>query len=122
MELRTYEEAPINMTGSGNQVKWLVDRDEGSNVFEIREISIPPHGKSSYGTHAHEHGVFVLSGKGRLVGRTSSIQLLPKSSVYVSPNEEHQWVNDSASEPLVFICVIPTGSEDDVKKLLNIRK
>ncbi|WP_320121792.1 cupin domain-containing protein [uncultured Sphaerochaeta sp.] len=112
---RTAAEAVLSTTGSGNKVRWLVSKEDGSTNYEMREIRIPPGGKSSNGSHEHEHVVYVLQGKGRVVGPKEEKILLSGTSVFVPGGDEHQWVNDSREEDLVFLCVIPSGSEDFLK-------
>lgn len=115
MKYRTYDESQLSLTGSKNLVRWLIEAKDGSPTFEIREITIPPSGCSSDGTHPYEHGVYVLSGRGRVMIEAESYELKKGVSVYVAPDEQHQWINDSFEDPLTFICVIPTGSEDFLK-------
>ncbi len=113
--VRTEEQAKLSITGSGNKVRWMVAHEDGSNNFEMRRISLPPGGKSSKGSHLHEHVVYVLEGVGRVVGNEGEQQLLPHKAVFVPGGEDHQWINDSKTESLVFLCVIPSGSEDFLK-------
>lgn len=112
---RTAAEAVLSITGSKNKVRWLVGKEDGSEHFEMREIRIPAKGKSSKGSHEHEHVVYVLQGTGRVVGLDGEHTLIPGKSVFVPGFEEHQWVNDSEQDELVFLCVIPSGSEDFLK-------
>ena len=115
MVVRTFEEAKLSVTGSGNKIHWLVAQEDGSSTFEVRMVSIPAGGKSSKGQHEHEHGVHVLSGHGRVIGEDREYVLKAGVSVYVKGNEEHQWINDSSSESLEFICLIQSGAEDSIK-------
>jgi len=115
MKYKRYDESIVSLTGSRNKVKWLIEAADGSANFEMREITIPPSGHSSEGSHPYEHGVFVLSGNGSVKIGFELYKLIKGVSVYVAPNEQHQWINDSQDEPLRFICVIPTGSEDFLK-------
>ncbi|NBK22318.1 MAG: cupin domain-containing protein [Spirochaetia bacterium] len=113
--VRTEEQANLSITGSGNKVRWMVGHEDGSANFEMRKIALPPGGKSSKGSHLHEHVVYILAGIGRVVGDDGERQLTPHVSVFVPGGEEHQWINDSKTEELVFLCVIPSGSEDFLK-------
>lgn len=115
MIVRKIEDARLSITGSSNRVHWLVSKEDGSASFEVRKVSIPPDGKSSKGHHKHEHGVFVLSGHGRIVGKDEEHPLEAGISVYVKSDEEHQWINDSSEESLEFVCVIQSGAEDIIK-------
>jgi len=38
---RTAAEAVLSTTGSGNKVRWLVSKEDGSTNYEMREIRIP---------------------------------------------------------------------------------
>jgi quercetin dioxygenase-like cupin family protein len=102
-------------TRSGNKIYWLITSEMGAPGFELRYIEIPPGGRSSYGSHPHEHEVFVLSGQGRITGGFADTPLSPGMAVFVPGGEEHQWVNESSSEPFGFICVVPRGAEAESK-------
>ena len=104
---------------SGNKLYWLITSEKGAPHFEMRYIEIPPGGKSSYGHHEHEHEVFIIKGRGEIRGRDNGKDkaepLSPGIAVFVKGNEEHQWVNASKDEPFGFICVVPKGSESELK-------
>jgi quercetin dioxygenase-like cupin family protein len=102
-------------TRSGNRIYWLVTSEMGAPNFEVRYIEIPPGGKSSYGSHSHEHGVFIVRGRGKIRGKEEEHPLYPGLGVFVPGNEEHQWVNESTVEPFGFICVVPKGAEKEAK-------
>ena len=116
MVVKEIDEVAVDVTQSGNAVSWLVEKTDGSQCFEIRKICIPPGKCSSYGSHSHEHGVYVLSGSGYIVGKDTKKLLTPQMSVFVPGNEEHQWINASSNVAFEFICVIPSGAEDIIKQ------
>lgn len=102
-------------TRSGNKIYWMLTSEVGAPGFELRYIEIPPGGKSSYGRHPHEHEVFVVRGRGGIKGQYPEKPLQPGTAVFVPGDEEHQWVNSSATEPFGFICVVPKGAEAESK-------
>jgi quercetin dioxygenase-like cupin family protein len=102
-------------TKSGNKIYWLVTTDNGAKDFEMRYIEIPPGGQSSNGSHEHEHEVYIVKGKGWIKGDYPDKELLPGMGVFVPGNEQHQWVNQSKTEPFGFICVVPSGAEAESK-------
>ncbi|MEE9306877.1 MAG: cupin domain-containing protein [Spirochaetia bacterium] len=104
-------------TNSGNKIYWMLTQENGAPNFELRYIEIPSNGKSSYGKHPHEHEVFVVQGKGKIVGENIEEQLKPGMAVFVPGNEEHQWIN-TETEPFGFICVVPKGAEASVQATL----
>ncbi|HUI71317.1 MAG TPA: cupin domain-containing protein [Spirochaetia bacterium] len=106
-------------TKSGNKIYWMIRSESGAPNFELRYIEIPPLGKSSAGHHPHEHEVFVVAGKGRIVGTHAdghpyTLDLEPGMAVFVPGNEDHQWINSSTA-PFGFVCVVPKGAEAESK-------
>jgi quercetin dioxygenase-like cupin family protein len=97
----------------------MLTAEQGAPNFELRYIELPPGGKSSYGSHPHEHEVFVVQGEGRIKGREMGREyakpFAPGIAVFVPGNEEHQWVNTRSDEPFGFICVVPKGAEAESK-------
>ncbi len=106
-------------TGSGNKIYWMITTENGAPNFELRYIEIPSGGKSSAGSHPHEHEVFVVRGKGKVVGKDADglpyeKTLIPGIAVFIPGNEEHQWLNTSEDD-LGFVCVVPKGAEAENK-------
>ncbi len=114
MIIQKIEEKVLNKTGSGNSIYWLITSEIGAKNFELRYIEIPVGGKSSYGSHKHEHEVFTIKGKGLVKGKDFEQLLEPNVAVFVPSDEEHQWVN-IGNEPFGFICVVPKGAEAESK-------
>jgi len=100
---------------SGNKIYWLITTEIGAPNFEMRYIEIPPGGKTSDGSHPHEHEVFIIKGNGVIKGENMEEKLLPGRAIFVKGGERHQWINSSDKEPLALICVIPKGAEDQYK-------
>ncbi len=113
------DEKTMCRTPSGNKIYWLITQENGAPNFELRYLEIPAGGKSSAGSHAHEHEVFVIRGKGKVVGRDANglpyeKALVPGLAVFIPGNEKHQWLN-TAEETFGFICVVPKGAEAENK-------
>ena len=92
--------------------------DQGESTrFHLRYFEIAPGGFSSFESHAHEHAVVVLRGRGEVqLGET--VQGLGFGDlVYVAPHEPHQFRNPSAEEPFGFLCVV--DAERDRPTLLR---
>ena len=101
-------------SGSGNSIYWMITTENGAKNFELRYIEIPEGGKSSYGSHPHEHEVFIVKGSGRITGKDFDQELVPETAVFVPGDEEHQWINTGRG-PFGFICVVPKGAESESK-------
>ena len=90
----------------GVGVRWLIGPADGAPHFAVRYFEIGPGGHTSLDNHAHDHGVVVIRGRGQVLLCEEVRELSYGDTVYVSPNEVHQFrcVGD---EPLGFLCVIP---------------
>jgi quercetin dioxygenase-like cupin family protein len=114
MEIIEINDNVMNKTGSGNLIYWMITSEMGAKNFELRYIEIPVRGKSSYGSHGHEHEVFTIKGEGKIKGVDYEKPLKPNMAVFVPGDEEHQWIN-TGTEPFGFICVVPRGAEAESK-------
>jgi quercetin dioxygenase-like cupin family protein len=90
----------------GVAMRILISDKEGAPNFVMRVFEIAPGGHTPSHTHAWEHEVYVLGGKGAVRQRGKEHPIDRDSFAFVGPNEEHQFVN-LGDEPLRFICVIP---------------
>lgn len=115
MYVATLNEDIMCVTKSGNRIFWMLTSEAGAPNFELRYIEIPPGGRSSHGSHPHEHEVFVVKGKGTVNSPNGETPLTPGTAVFVPGNEVHQWVNASSEEPFGFVCVVPRGAEAESK-------
>jgi len=103
-------------TPSGNSIWWLIPKEIGAPNFELRYFEVKANGRTSPGKHSWEHEVFVVKGQGIIRGEEFEEELGSGHAVFISPNEEHQFINPN-KEPFGFICVIPKGYEQETKKL-----
>jgi quercetin dioxygenase-like cupin family protein len=112
MKIIHYKEAEIK-TYSGNAPKGVAGRvvigkADGAKDLCMRVFDLEA---GTYtGKHAHEweHEVFVHSGKGAILRDGKWAPFAGGSVIFIPGGEEHQLRNDG-SEPLTFVCVIPTG-------------
>lgn len=114
MKITELTEDIMCKTGSGNLIYWMITTEMGAKGFELRYIEIPIGGRSSYGSHPHEHEVFIIKGKGKIKGSDYEKELRPNMAVFVPGDEEHQWIN-TGNGSFGFICVIPEGAEAELK-------
>ena len=84
----------------------VICADKGAPNFCMRVFDVEPGASTPSHSHGWEHEVFVLSGRGVVVGEQGETQIAKDSVVFVPPDEHHCFTNNS-DEPLRFICVIP---------------
>lgn len=99
----------------GSIKRVLVGPAEGAGDFIIRHFTIPAGGHSALDQHAHQHGVVITHGQGRVLIGDEWTDLGVGDAVYIAPHEVHQF-EAAGNQPLSFICVIPTWAEPPAQK------
>ena len=84
----------------------VITAADGAPNFCMRVFEVEPGSSTPYHSHPWEHEVFVLSGRGVVVGEPGETQIAKDSVIFIPPDEHHCLVNNG-SEPLRFICIIP---------------
>jgi len=98
--------APQEAGAVGVKMRGLIGAAEGAPNFIMRHFTVEPGGETPYHTHSWEHEIYVLSGEGEVRQGGEFHRVAAGYTVYVSPNEEHQFVN-RGDTPLELICLIP---------------
>jgi len=80
---------------------------DGAPRFALRVFVVAPGESTPAHTHWWEHEVYVLSGHGEVMGDEGTVAITPDTAVYIAPEEGHCFIN-TGSEPLRFVCCIPT--------------
>ena len=89
------------------RIRQVITESEGAPHFVMRVFEILPGGFTPKHSHAWEHEVFILSGKGHVLSAEGLHPIQPGDVVFIPGNELHQFQN-SGDRPLEFICLIPT--------------
>jgi ribulose-bisphosphate carboxylase large chain len=84
----------------------LVGGQGETTAFHTRYFEIAPGGFSSLEKHSHEHVVVVLRGRGEVRLGDTVQPLHFGDTVYVAPEEVHQFRNPSPTEPFGFLCIV----------------
>ena len=84
----------------------VITADDGAPRFCMRVFELEPGSSTPSHSHWWEHEVFVLSGRGVVVGEQGETPIAKDSVVFVAPDEHHCFVN-KGNDTLRFICVIP---------------
>ena len=88
----------------------LISPADGETRFAMRLFTIEADGHTPYHTHPWEHQVFFVAGQGEVRFNGGSKAVEPGDYAFVSPMDEHQFVN-TGQNPLQFICVVPPEGE-----------
>ncbi len=95
-----------------NQVSetWMIGKKEGARNFAFRYYQIEAGGHSRKEQHAHDHGIMILQGSGKVLLGDEKFSISRGDVIYIPPDEIHQITNPT-DEPLGFLCVIPASRE-----------
>jgi len=108
-------DAEESRTPHGKLVKWLLSKEIGAPNFEMRYFELDRRSKGKEEAHPFEHEIYVLKGEGVIMSGGVPHRIKPGDAILILPNEPHQFLN-LREEPLAFICVIPKGCEDHIKR------
>ena len=86
------------------KIKWL--NTENSNNFAVRHCEIRSGGYSPHHSHAWEHEIFVLEGKGLVLCDNETKSIKTGDSISIHTDESHQIKNPN-KKPLRMLCIIP---------------
>jgi quercetin dioxygenase-like cupin family protein len=90
----------------GADGKILIGKADGARQFAIRYFTVAPGGWTAREHHPHDHGIFILHGKARILLGSEEVEVGPRDFVFISPGEPHQ-LRPLGNEPLGFLCVVP---------------
>lgn len=108
------KEVSIDVPGvKGITIRWLLPHEVGTPNFEMRYFEIKKGGFCKQEVHLWEHEVFVVKGKGIVMGKDEEKVIEAGDAIFVEPNEFHQFRN-TGEEDFGFICIIPNGAEDEI--------
>jgi quercetin dioxygenase-like cupin family protein len=98
---------PVSMEGAVSVTMSIpIGQDEGSQNMIMRLFCLAPGGHTPYHSHDFEHLVRVVSGRGTVIDEDGlAHELSLGQSVFVRPNEKHQFANPYP-EPFEFTCTI----------------
>ena len=108
MRVRNYRKvrpAPV-IEEPGVSVRWLVNEMSEVLNFALRLYEMEPGSATASCIRYWEHQLFVLSGKGVVVGQNGEVPLGEGDVVYIPPAEHHQFAN-RGDEVLRFLMVLP---------------
>ena len=101
-----YREVGASEEAPGVEMRVVVGPEQGAPNFVMRVFEVQPGSSTPFHTHPWEHEVFILSGRGKVVGADGEHELVPGTTVLVEPNEVHHFANDG-QEPLNLLCFVP---------------
>ena len=99
----------------GGSVRVVIGPEDGAHDFTMRYFEIEPGGQSSFDRHEHDHGVYILKGRAKVLIGWDVHDVGSGDVVYIAPNEQHQF-ESIGEEPLGFLCVVPPKDDPGEQK------
>ena len=93
----------------GAEMRLLISEADGAENFAMRMFELQPGGHTPLHTHAHEHELFVLEGKGVFVCDGKEHEFGAEYVMFAPPNKEHQFRN-AGDSVLRMLCLIPASA------------
>ncbi len=90
----------------GVLVRDVIASANGALRFAMRLFELAPGASTTPHTHWWEHGVFVLSGQGKIIGDGEEAVMEEGTVIFTSPDELHSFVN-TGSVLLRYILINP---------------
>ena len=110
MKIISYRDAEPVEEVKGVLKREVITSEDGAPLFTMRVFEVGPGSSTPSESHPYEHEVFILSGRGVVVGEQGGVPISKESVVFVAPNEPHCFVN-TGNDNLRFICVVPLHKE-----------
>ncbi len=84
----------------------VITANDGAPHFCMRILDVEPGSATRSHSHEGEHEIFILSGRGVVVGEQEETPIEKDSVIFVAPDEQHCLVN-TGTDPLRLISVSP---------------
>lgn len=106
MKIISYREIEAKEVEGSSKLKlrWL--NTEGYSNFAVRHCEIEPGGYSPCHSHPWEHEMFVLEGKGSVIGNKEAKPINEGDSISIPSEEVHQ-IRNTSKKTLKILCMIP---------------
>ena len=106
MKIQNYRQVEGMEAAPGVVMRVVAGPAEGAPTFVMRVFEIQPGSGTPHHTHAWEHEMFVIEGRGALKSGNTEKPLEKGDAVMVLAEEQHGILN-TGKEMLRVICVVP---------------
>ncbi len=110
MNIKNYRKVKAVQQDPGITLRWLISELEDAPNVAMKLYELAPATIGPVHTHAWEDEIFVLRGKGAVVGAEGEVAIGEGDVIYIPPRERHQFVNKGEQE-LCLLMAIPQSEQ-----------
>jgi quercetin dioxygenase-like cupin family protein len=110
MKISRYSDSKPATEVEGVARRDLLTAEDGVPLVGMNIVEIATHASTPSHYHPYEHEIYIVSGKGIVVGEQGSTPISEGSVIFIPANETHCFVN-MGTDTLRFISVEPLKKE-----------
>lgn len=110
MNIRNYRKVKAEQQEPGITLRWLISELEEAPSVALKLYELAPGVVGPVHTHVWEDEVFVLRGRGAVVGPEGEVAIGEGDVLYIPPRERHQFVN-KGDDDLYLLMAVPKSEQ-----------
>jgi DNA-binding NarL/FixJ family response regulator len=110
MNIRNYRKVKAEQQEPGITLRWLISELEEAPSMALKLYELAPGVVGPVHTHVWEDEVFVLRGRGAVVGPEGEVAIGEGDVLYIPPSERHQFVN-KGDDDLCLLMAVPKSEQ-----------
>jgi DNA-binding NarL/FixJ family response regulator len=110
MNIRNYRKVKAEQQEPGITLRWLISELEEAPSVALKLYELAPGVVGPVHTHVWEDEVFVLRGRGAVVGPEGEVAIGEGDVLYIPPRERHQFVN-KGDDDLCLLMAVPKSEQ-----------
>ncbi len=110
MNIRNYRKIEAEQQEPGITLRWLISELEETPGVALKLYELAPGVVGPIHTHVWEDEVFVLRGRGAVVGPEGEVAIGEGDVLYIPPRERHQFVNKGDTD-LCLLMAVPKSEQ-----------
>jgi DNA-binding NarL/FixJ family response regulator len=110
MNIKNYRKVQAEQQEPGITLRWLISELDEAPSVALKLYELAPGVIGPVHTHVWEDEVFVLRGRGAVVGPEGEVAIREGDVIYIPPRERHQFVNQG-DDDLCLLMAVPKSEQ-----------
>ena len=112
MKVNKYSESKAINEIEGVSRRDILTTNDGASHFTMHIVEVATHASTPTHHHSWEHEIFVIAGKGIVVGEKGGTPIAEGNVIFIPDNETHCFVN-TGDETLRYINIEPIREKSE---------